>query len=430
MAPSLDVLFPSTGRAFTEPDSNPSEPYYSYGLRERFRIDGLKPLPTDPQPEANADIGYDVDEAKYLARGTARIKAGGLQQSVPEGWPQSVSGPLVWTNGDFKDEAEYVYLLTKDDKAEIVEALKYFKELDGEKVSRSTFPLPNLGKQLDKTCEDVYDGRGFAIIRGLDPDVFSTEDLTVVYLGMSSYVGERRGKQDQRGSMLMHVIKRNDESGSQYNLDKPFHTDTVTDCLCLFTRSLAAAGGQSILASSWTVYNELAATRPDIIHVLSAPDWPFDTFGRDPPYYKRALMYNSKGKIIVSFSRRLLVGHEPHESRTEGIPGLTEAQAEALDAVHFIAKKHEISTSMVKGDIRFVNNMGILHRREAFENSERNHRHLIRVWLNNENMCWKLPLPLRIAWSRVFDDEERQSYWDIEPPRKNGVILRVAGTCD
>lgn len=31
------------------------------------------------------------------------------------------------------------------------------------------------------------------------------------------------------------------------------------------------------MSSAWTVYNELAATRPDIIHTLSRPDWPFDT---------------------------------------------------------------------------------------------------------------------------------------------------------
>lgn len=59
---------------------------------------------------------------------------------------------------------------------------------------------------------------------------------------------------------------------------KPFHTDTVNDCLCLFVESLAASGGRSVLASSWTVYNELAATRPDLLHVLSQPDWPFDTY--------------------------------------------------------------------------------------------------------------------------------------------------------
>lgn len=39
-------------------------------------------------------------------------------------------------------------------------------------------------------------------MRGLDPDAFSVEDLTAIYLGVSSYIGEGRGKQDQRGSKL------------------------------------------------------------------------------------------------------------------------------------------------------------------------------------------------------------------------------------
>jgi hypothetical protein len=59
--------------------------------------------------------------------------------------------------------------------------------------------------KLGNLCADVYEGRGFAILRGLDPDAYSVEDLTVVYLGLSSYIGERRGKQDQRGSMLSKI---------------------------------------------------------------------------------------------------------------------------------------------------------------------------------------------------------------------------------
>jgi hypothetical protein len=39
-------------------------------------------------------------------------------------------------------------------------------------------------------------------VRGLDPDAFSVDDLTTIYLGVSSYIGEGRGKQDQRGSKL------------------------------------------------------------------------------------------------------------------------------------------------------------------------------------------------------------------------------------
>ena len=83
----------------------------------------------------------------------------------------------------------------------------------------------------------------------------------------------------------MHAIERDKEDPRNYDkvmaliclcctslwliLGKPFHTDTVCDCLGLVTRSCSAKGGKSILASVWTVYNELAATRPDLIHVLT-----------------------------------------------------------------------------------------------------------------------------------------------------------------
>ncbi|KAM0629972.1 hypothetical protein ACHAO3_000139 [Verticillium nonalfalfae] len=125
-----------------------------------------------------------------------------------------------------------------------------------------------------------------------------------------------------------------------------------------------------------------------------------------------------------------MLSHEPFDARTPGIPGLTEAQAEALDAVHIIARKHEMKPRMERGDLRFINNMSILHRREAFENTATASRHLVRIWLNNEMMCWKLPRSLRLAWARVFEDDEREEHWDIVPPMKDGKVLRVAGTCD
>ncbi|KAK3690162.1 hypothetical protein B0T22DRAFT_536910 [Podospora appendiculata] len=80
--------------------------------------------------------------------------------------------------------------------------------------------------------------------------------------------------------------------------------------------------------------------------------------GRDPPYYRRALMYFHDGKIITNFSRRCLVGHETTGSaRTSGIPRLAKAQAEALDALHAIGLRHEVKTAVKLGDIRFINNM-------------------------------------------------------------------------
>jgi hypothetical protein len=53
-----------------------------------------------------------------------------------------------------------------------------------------------------------------------------------------------------------------------------FHTD-IGDVVALFSLSESATGGESFLSSSWRVYNELAATRPDLIRTLAEP-WPFE----------------------------------------------------------------------------------------------------------------------------------------------------------
>lgn len=132
---------------------------------------------------------------------------------------------------------------------------------------------------------------------------------------------------------------------------------------------------------------------------------------------------------MMSYSRRLLVGHDT-EPRSSAIPPLTELQAEALDAIHFIAKSHALETSMKPGDIRFINNLGLLHCREAYKDDGSHKRHLVRLWCRNETEGWKLPNALKMAWARVFEDNEREDIWDIEPPRWNGRLLRQPPSCD
>lgn len=54
-----------------------------------------------------------------------------------------------------------------------------------------------------------------------------------------------------------------------------FHTEETGDVIGWLTRAAAATGGKCIIASSHTVYNVLAAARPDLIRVLARSDWPF-----------------------------------------------------------------------------------------------------------------------------------------------------------
>lgn len=80
--------------------------------------------------------------------------------------------------------------------------------LYGSEVTANSFPLPTLGLKLLKTALDIHRGKGFAIIRGLDPKDFSTEDNLIIFLGISSYIGSKRGRQDEDGNMLSMSLLR------------------------------------------------------------------------------------------------------------------------------------------------------------------------------------------------------------------------------
>jgi hypothetical protein len=138
-------------------------------------------------------------------------------------------------------------------------------------------------------------------------------------------------------------------------------------------------------------------------------------YGRVPPCYQRPLLFYHDGKIILNFMRSVLIGREC-APRTEGIPCLSTAQAEALDAVHFLAKKHQLVTRMFPGDIRFINNLALLHCRESYEDSDTTRRHLIRLWLRNDRLAWALPPELQQSWDLVFDDDpDKHKRWELQP---------------
>lgn len=127
----------------------------------------------------------------------------------------------------------------------------------------------------------------------------------------------------------------------------------------------------------------------------------------DPPtFYRRPILFHDgdTGRISSCFSRRPLTG-SASAPRDPHIPPLTEAQAEALDAVHFVALKHSIALQLEKGDIQFINNMGLLHAREAFDDEQNvAQRHMIRLWVRNEKLAWATPVSLRERWEAHYGD--------------------------
>lgn len=147
-------------------------------------------------------------------------KTAGILSSQVKEWPTSLAVSLSWDGEAYAQSERYTYHLTDDDKSEIDRALDHFGGnssnyhalqtltasldlgLDGSQIDRANFPLATLGSKLSELAREVHRGRGFVNIRGLCPGDYSSEDNVILFLGLSSYIGEKRGRQNEDREML------------------------------------------------------------------------------------------------------------------------------------------------------------------------------------------------------------------------------------
>ncbi|KAJ5837909.1 uncharacterized protein N7525_003097 [Penicillium rubens] len=371
-------------------------------------------MPTQP------DIQYHPEYEKFKERTRHRKETETLQSTLPENFPEKLVSPLVWEGKDVEKRDDWVYQLSDDQLDELDAALKSFKALNLSlgHINQSTFPLPTLRPVLRDLSKEIHTGRGFVVLRGLRIDDYSREDNIIIYTGVSSHIGNIRGRQqearlaDGSSPVISHIkdLTRDTEKnliGAPSNTaDKQvFHTD-AGDIISLLCLNRAAEGGESYLSSSWHVYNILAKERPDLIHTLSQ-DWPVDGFNNPARPY--------------SLLREAVLHWIPGSAPVEGYPPITEAQAEALDALHFLAEEHSAALDFQKGDVQYVNNLSIFHARNGFRDEPGKERHLLRLWLRDPENAWETPRELQERWDIVYKDvvEDKQAF-PLEPTiRKN-----------
>lgn len=115
-------------------------------------------------------------------------------------------------------------------------------------------------------------------------------------------------------------------------------------------------------------------------------------------------------------------------ARPTGIPGLTDEQADALDAVQFAASKHAVRIPPKKGSMYFINNLDVMHSRTAFQDDRScdeipRRRHLTRIWLRDPKRGRKVAVPLQKRWNAVFDPEStKDGRWLLTRQMEPNVI--------
>lgn len=302
-----------------------------------------------------------------------------------------IDGPQAWHGRDMRHRtAEWQHAWTPAEIAEISAAadaaLATGKDLTA--IDARDFPLPTVAARLAHAREYLLQGPGLYVFRGLPVLDWSRQKAATAFWGLGSHMGIACS-QNGKGHVLGHVknlgLDYRDPAtrGYQTSARLPYHTDSsdIVGLLCLRT---AKSGGLSSVVSSTTLYNELAARRPDLLRVLMQP-FRRTRWGEIPegkkPWAELPVFMPHEGRVIAHYVRSAIRKGQ----LLDGVPPLTEKQNEALDFLDSLAEDPDIHLDMTfePGDIQLVCNHSTLHSRTAYEDFEEpdRRRHLLRLWL-------------------------------------------------
>jgi hypothetical protein len=253
-------------------------------------------------------------------------------------------------------------------------------------LTASTFPLETLGPVLAGVLDELLHGRGFALLRGLPIERYSRLEAATIFMGVGAHLGNARS-QNARGHVLGHVYDVG-LSGADPNVRiyqtrerQTFHTDScdVVGLLCLRD---ARSGGDSLLVSALTLFNELRSARPDLLARLLSP-MPHDRRGEIPagakPYFEIPVFSWYAERLTVFYQRQYF-------DSAQRFPEARRLDADdiaALDAFDARANDEQLHFTMrlQPGDLQFVHNHTMLHDRTGFDDAPDRKRHLLRLWL-------------------------------------------------
>jgi len=308
---------------------------------------------------------------------------------------QPYTGPSAWTRAQMEADKSWIYTLSPAEVAEIRAAVAVARGTGKplEAITREDFPLATLPRRLDALGEELENGRGFEMWRGLPVDEWSIEERSVAYWGLGLYLGTAV-VQNARGELFGHVRDTTAGADPQTNANTrfyhtnraaPFHVDgaDIVGLMCVRT---AKAGGASLVVSSTSIYNALLRDHPDVIPLLYQPLW-FDHRGErnavtGKPYWVTSICGWTHGKLSMMYLRNFIESAQ----RYEGAPPLTEGHRRVLDLIDHYAESPELCLSMafLPGDIQWLNNHVTLHSRTEFTDweEEDKKRWLMRLWLN------------------------------------------------
>jgi hypothetical protein len=331
-----------------------------------------------------------------------------------------VPGARTWRGTELARTADgWTWTWDSDDLAALADAAGKLDSPTDAIAPASQLPaaVEKLGLRIRA---ELQAGRGFVLLRGIDPTDFEVDVLASMYLLLGRSIGSLRS-QNAAGHLLGHVrdvgADVSDPNSRIYQTHErqTFHTDSA-DTVGLLCLQTAKSGGESMLVSAESIYLRMLDEAPHLAARL------FDQVATDrrgevppgaDPWFEIPVLSWHQGHLTVLYQRQYIES----ASRFTDAPRLDDEHRDALDMFDRLANDPELSLAMElrPGDLQFVHNHGLLHDRMGFEDhpEPERRRHLLRLWLS---------LPADRPLPPVFT----QRYGSIEIGNRGGI--EVEGT--
>ena len=303
-----------------------------------------------------------------------------------------IESPTAWVGPKIQNDLTWILNLEEWAISEVDDALRNaIKNNIKIPFDKSSFDLPRLGLLLDQVLNEVENGRGFQMIRGIPRNLYSDAECAIIYWGICNYLGSGVA-QNSYGHYIVHVrdegsIFSDHRVRGYLNRKKmDFHTDLLpVDVLGLFCLRRARCGGTSKVVSALTIHNILLSENPDLLDTLYSiytMDWRGEEPTGEQLWYRLPMFSEKDGNVT---SRIVTRSHCETCARFGEEYRLSDAQREALDLVQEIANRPELMLTLEfqEGDMQFINNHTLLHAREEYEDYDdpAMKRNLMRMWI-------------------------------------------------
>jgi len=331
--------------------------------------------------------------------------------------PPEIQDSSVWYGAELALHEDWIERLSETEIEEVERAVEQLSGHEFATITAVDVPLRTLGPRLQTILDDVLNGRGFVLIKGLPIQQWTRREAAVAFLLIGAHLGNLR-MQNGEGHLLGHVRDLGRSSSDpntriyQTRERQTHHTDSC-DVVGLMCLQKAKSGGLSSLVSSTTIFNEMRRRRPDLLDVLMQPI-ETDRRGEVPeggkPYFNIPVFNYHDGLVSAIYQRQYIESAR----RFPGVPPLSPLQIDALNLLDQLANDPKLNLMMElePGDIQLVHNHTILHDRTAFEDYpelERK-RHLLRLWL----------APPR---ARPLPEVYAERFGSVTPGDRGGVVV-------